>query len=46
MQNQTLKVLSTLTSHAVRHLRMGHQTCVLFGAARFNPGGPVSPRRE
>lgn len=36
MQNQTLKALSTLTSHTVRHLLMGGQACVLYGAAQFS----------
>jgi len=31
-----LKVLSTLTSHEVRHLLMGGQACVFYGAAEFN----------
>ena len=46
MQNQTLKVLSTLTSRTVQHLLIGRQACVLYGAAQFSPGGRVSPRRE
>jgi hypothetical protein len=46
MQNQTLKALSTQTSHTVRHLLMGGQACVLYGAAQFSRGGRVSPRRE
>ena len=36
MRNQTLQVLSTLTSHTVRHLLMGGQACVLYGAAQFS----------
>lgn len=36
MQNPTLKVLSTLTSHEVRHLLMGGQACVFYGAAQFS----------
>jgi hypothetical protein len=31
-----LKVLSTLTTHQVRHLLMGGQACVLYGAAEFS----------
>ena len=31
-----LKVLSTLTFHQVRHLLMGGQACVLYGAAEFS----------
>ena len=34
--NPILKVLSTLTSHQVRHLLMGGQACVLYGAAEFS----------
>ncbi len=34
--NPILKVLSTLTSHRVRHLLMGGQACVLYGAAEFS----------
>ena len=30
------KVLSTLSSHAVRHLLMGGQACVFYGAAEFS----------
>lgn len=30
------KVLSTVTSHAVRHLLMGGQACVFYGAAEFS----------
>lgn len=36
MQNQTLKALLTLTSHTVRHLLMGGQACVFYGAAPFS----------
>jgi hypothetical protein len=36
MQNPTLKVLSTLTSHGVRHLLMGGQACVFYGATQFS----------
>jgi hypothetical protein len=36
MQNQTLKALSILTSHTVRHLLMGGQACVLYGAVQFS----------
>jgi hypothetical protein len=31
-----LKVLSTLTTHQVRHLLMGGQACVLYGAVEFS----------
>ncbi len=34
--NPILKVLSTLTSHQVRHLLMGGQACVLYGGAEFS----------
>ncbi len=34
--NPILKVLSTLTTHQVRHLLMGGQACVLYGAAEFS----------
>ena len=34
--NPILKVLSTLSSHRVRHLLMGGQACVLYGAAEFS----------
>ena len=34
--NPILKVLSTLTTHRVRHLLMGGQACVLYGAAQFS----------
>ena len=34
--NPILKVLSTLTSHGVRHLLVGGQACVLYGAAEFS----------
>ena len=34
--NPILKVLSTLCSHRVRHLLMGGQACVLYGAAEFS----------
>jgi hypothetical protein len=36
MQNQTLKALSILTNHTVRHLLMGGQACVLYGAVQFS----------
>ena len=36
MQNPILKVLSTLTDHQVRHLLMGGQACVFYGAAQFS----------
>lgn len=34
--NPILKVLSTLSSHGVRHLLMGGQACVFYGAAEFS----------
>jgi hypothetical protein len=34
--NPIVKVLSTLSSHAVRHLLMGGQACVFYGAAEFS----------
>ena len=34
--NPILKVLSTLSCHAVRHLLIGGQACVLYGAAEFS----------
>lgn len=34
--NPILKVLSTLTCHTVRHLLIGGQACVLYGAAEFS----------
>ena len=34
--NPILKVLSTLFSHEVRHLLMGGQACVFYGAAEFS----------
>ena len=34
--NPIHKVLSTLSSHAVRHLLMGGQACVFYGAAEFS----------
>ena len=34
--NPTLTVLSTLTSHRVRHLLMGGQACMLYGAVQFS----------
>lgn len=34
--NPILKVLSTLSSHEVRHLLMGGQACVFYGAAEFS----------
>jgi hypothetical protein len=42
MQNQTLKVLSTLTSHTVQHLLMGGQACVLYGAGQFSRDADVA----
>src|ERR671936_467686 len=41
MQNQTLKVLSTLTSHTVQHLLMGGQACLLYGAGQFSRDADV-----
>lgn len=34
--NPIHKVLSTLSSHAVKHLLMGGQACVFYGAAEFS----------
>ncbi|MFN8707287.1 MAG: hypothetical protein ACK50J_11450 [Planctomyces sp.] len=34
--NPIIKVLSTLSSHAVQHLLMGGQACVFYGAAEFS----------
>jgi len=34
--NPILKVLSTMSCHAVRHLLIGGQACVLYGAAEFS----------
>ena len=34
--NPIHKVLSTLSSHEVRHLLMGGQACVFYGAAEFS----------
>ena len=34
--NPILKVLSTLSSHEVRHLLMGGQACVFYGAVEFS----------
>ena len=34
--NPIHKVLSTLSSHGVRHLLMGGQACVFYGAAEFS----------
>jgi|LakMenE18May11ns_1017448.scaffolds.fasta_scaffold9727648_2 hypothetical protein len=34
--NPILKVLSTLSCHIVRHLLIGGQACVLYGAAEFS----------
>ncbi|MEM9365852.1 MAG: hypothetical protein AAGD07_07630 [Planctomycetota bacterium] len=34
--NPIVKVLSTLSSHGVRHLLMGGQACVFYGAAEFS----------
>jgi hypothetical protein len=42
MQNQTLKALSTLTSHTVRHLLMGGQACVLYGAVQFSRDADIA----
>jgi hypothetical protein len=42
MQNQTLKALSILTSHTVRHLLMGGQACVLYGAVQFSRDADIA----
>ncbi len=42
MQNQTLKALSTLTSHTVCHLLMGGQACVLYGAVLFSRDADIA----
>ena len=34
--NPIHKVLSTLSSHEVKHLLMGGQACVFYGAAKFS----------
>jgi hypothetical protein len=34
--NPIHKVLSTLSCHGVRHLLMGGEACVLYGAAEFS----------
>ena len=34
--NPILKVLSTLSCHEVRHLLIGGQACVFYGAAEFS----------
>jgi len=34
--NPIVKVLSTLSCHEVRHLLMGGQACVFYGAAEFS----------
>lgn len=34
--NPILKVLSTMSCHTVRHLLIGGQACVLYGAAEFS----------
>jgi hypothetical protein len=36
IQNPILKVLSTMSCHTVRHLLIGGQACVLYGAAEFS----------
>ncbi|MCA9225997.1 MAG: hypothetical protein KDA47_10320 [Planctomycetales bacterium] len=36
IQNPILKVLSTLSCHGVKHLLMGGQACVFYGAAEFS----------
>jgi hypothetical protein len=36
MSSPTLKVLSTLQGHGVRHLLMGGQACIVYGAAEFS----------
>ncbi|MCE9553588.1 MAG: hypothetical protein K8T91_09490 [Planctomycetes bacterium] len=43
--NPILKVLSTLSSHGVRHLLMGGQACVLYGAAEFSRDTDVAMLR-
>ncbi|HEY2761483.1 MAG TPA: hypothetical protein VGI75_12090 [Pirellulales bacterium] len=42
MRNQTLKVLSILTNHTVRHLLMGGQACVLYGAVQFSRDADIA----
>jgi hypothetical protein len=42
MQNQTLKALSILTNHTVRHLLMGGQACVLYGAVQFSRDADIA----
>ncbi len=42
MRNQTLKVLSTLTSHTVQHLLMGGQACVFYGAVQFSRDADIA----
>ena len=44
--NPILKVLSTLSSHQVRHLLMGAQACVLYGAAEFSRDTDVAVLAE
>ena len=44
--NPILKVLSTLCSHQVRHLLMGGQACVLYGAAEFSRDTDVAVLAE
>ena len=36
IRNPILKVLSILTTRQVRHLLMGGQACVFYGAAEFS----------
>ena len=42
MQNEIRKALSILTSHTVRHLLMGGQACVLYGAAQFSRDADIN----
>jgi hypothetical protein len=42
MQNPTVKALSTLTAHHVRHLLMGGQACVFYGAAQFSRDADIA----
>jgi hypothetical protein len=44
--NPILKDLSTLCSHQVRHLLMGGQACVLYGAAEFSRDTDVAVPAE
>ena len=42
MQNPTVKVLSTLIAHQVKHLLMGGQACVFYGAAQFSRDADIA----